>query len=104
MNEVTIGTKTYNGRRWHRCRRRGGWERPRCVCAVRGVVEESGEEKVTHNGSSRKCMLSKERTGVVELGRIVRETFISGGVTERKMWYSLKYDRHMLMPLGGAWM
>ena len=64
-----------------------------------GVVEEGGDGKLTSEGGSRKCMLVKDRMGV-EVQRIVMEN-IGSDLSEHQVWYNLKYDRQMLMPVKG---
>jgi len=61
-----------------------------------GVVEDGGEGKMRYNGGSRKCVVVREGVGVKELREMVRET-VGGGVEVDGIWYSLKYDRIMIM-------
>ncbi|KAJ8424836.1 LOW QUALITY PROTEIN: hypothetical protein Cgig2_031571 [Carnegiea gigantea] len=60
------------------------------------MLAESGDGKVMYEGGSRKCMVMKEGMGVEELMQIVRE-ITGSGMLEEKIWYSLKYDREMLV-------
>ena len=59
---------------------------------------ESGDGKVTYEGGSRTCMVVRERTGAEELFKMVRK-MIESDKSEEKLWYSLKYDRKMLVPV-----
>jgi len=65
-----------------------------------GVVEDGGEWKMRYNGGSRKCLLVREGMGVEELREMVRET-VGVGVEVDRMWYSLKYERNMIMAMKG---
>jgi len=65
-----------------------------------GVVEDGEEGKMRYNGGSRKCMLMQEGMGVEELRKMIRET-VGVGVEVDRMWYSLKYDRNMIMAVEG---
>ena len=38
-----------------------------------GMLEQSGDGKVTYKGGSRKCMVAKEGMGVKEVIRMVKE-------------------------------
>ena len=57
---------------------------------------ESGDRKVTYEGGSRKCMVVREGTGTEELLKMVRK-MTGSDMSEEKLWYSLKYDREMLV-------
>ncbi|KAJ8439630.1 hypothetical protein Cgig2_021006 [Carnegiea gigantea] len=65
-----------------------------------GMLAKSGDGKVTYEGGSRKCMVVKEGMGVEELMKMVREMTRSD-MLEEKLWYSLKYDREMLVAVEG---
>ena len=55
------------------------------------MSEESGYEKVTYVGGSRKYIVVKEGMGLEEVRRMVME--IAGSdLFEHKLWYSLKYN------------
>ncbi|KAJ8428623.1 hypothetical protein Cgig2_015741 [Carnegiea gigantea] len=57
-----------------------------------GMLVESGHGKIIYEGGSRKCMVVKERMGVEELMKMVRE------MTGTNI---LKYDREMLVAVEG---
>ena len=63
-------------------------------------MEDGGEGKMSYNGGSRKCVVVREGVGVEEMREMVRET-IGGGVEVDRIWYSLKYDRNMIMAVEG---
>jgi len=65
-----------------------------------GVMEDGGEGKITYNGGSRKCMLAREGMGVQYLREMVRK-IMGAGVKVDRIWYSLKYDRKMVMVVEG---
>jgi len=59
-------------------------------------LKEGGYGKVTYGRGSRKCIVMKEGTRLKEMRRMVTE--ITGSdLSEHKLWYSLKYDRQILM-------
>ncbi|KAJ8450566.1 hypothetical protein Cgig2_020203 [Carnegiea gigantea] len=64
------------------------------------MLVENGDEKVTYEGGSRKCMMVKEGMGVEELMKMVRE-MTGSDMSDEKLWYSLKYDRKMLVAVEG---
>ncbi|KAJ8436492.1 hypothetical protein Cgig2_000477 [Carnegiea gigantea] len=65
-----------------------------------GELEDGGDRKVTYLGGSRKCIVLKEGAGIEEVRRMVTE--ISGNeLSEQKVWFSLKYDRGLVMALEG---
>ncbi|KAJ8434108.1 hypothetical protein Cgig2_005787 [Carnegiea gigantea] len=64
------------------------------------MLAKSGDRKVTYEGGLRKCMVVKEGMGIEELIRMVRE-MIGSDMSEEKLWYSLKYDREMLVAVEG---
>ena len=65
-----------------------------------GQMEEGGDGKVTYMGGSKKCVVLKEGARIEEVRRVVTE--LSGiELSERKVWYSLKYDRGLAMALEG---
>ena len=77
--------------------RKGGTEN--CLCMYNGgVAEDVGEGKIRYNGGARKCVLVREGVGVEELKEMVRDT-VGPGVEVDRMWYSLKYDRNMIMAM-----
>ena len=63
-------------------------------------MEDGGEGKMRYNCEARKCMLVREGMGVDELRKMVRET-VGVGVEVDRIWYSLKYDRNMIMAIEG---
>ncbi|KAJ8424605.1 hypothetical protein Cgig2_014409 [Carnegiea gigantea] len=63
-----------------------------------GMVVESGDGKVTYEGGSRKCMVVREGTGAEELFKMVRK-MTGSDKSEEKLWYNLRYDREMLVPV-----
>ena len=65
-----------------------------------GVLEAGAEGKMVYNGGSRKCMVVRDGMGVEELRGMVKET-VGGGVEVDRIWYSLKYDRNMIMAVEG---
>jgi len=65
-----------------------------------GVLEAGAEGKMVYNGGSRKCMVVQDGMGVEELRGMVKET-VGGGVEVDRIWYSLKYDRNMIMGVEG---
>ena len=77
---------------------RGG--RQLCMFCGGGMLAKSRDGKVTYEGESRKCMVMKEGIGVEELMKMLRE-MIGSDMLEEKLWYSLKYDREMLMAIEG---
>ena len=61
-----------------------------------GELDDVGGGKVTYVGGWTKCILLKEDMGLEEVRRKVSE--ITGiELTVQKLWYSLKYDRGMVM-------
>jgi len=64
------------------------------------MLAESEDGKVTYEGASGKCMMVKEGMGVEEFMRMVRE-MTGSDMSEEKLWYSLKYDREMLVAVEG---
>ncbi|KAJ8449263.1 hypothetical protein Cgig2_002395 [Carnegiea gigantea] len=65
-----------------------------------GKLEEDGDGKLTYVGGSTKCILLKEGMAMEEVLRQV--TGIRGSdLRDGKLWYSLKYDRQMLMAIEG---
>ncbi|KAJ8427900.1 hypothetical protein Cgig2_012236 [Carnegiea gigantea] len=64
------------------------------------MLEQSGDGKVTCEGGFRTCMVAKEGMEVEEVIRMVKEITRSN-LPEQKIWYSLKFDRQMLMALEG---
>ncbi|KAJ8428406.1 LOW QUALITY PROTEIN: hypothetical protein Cgig2_024552 [Carnegiea gigantea] len=87
-----------NGCERYSRRRRWEGEGDSYVCFVRGMLVESGDGKVTYEGGSRKCMVVREGTGAEELFKMVRK-MIGTDKSEEKLWYNLKYDREMLVPV-----
>ena len=67
---------------------------------MRDVLEDGGEEKIRYDGGSRKCVLAREGMGVEELRGMVPTT-VEDGVQVKKLWYSLKYDRNIIMAVEG---
>ncbi|KAJ8427307.1 hypothetical protein Cgig2_032956 [Carnegiea gigantea] len=64
-------------------------------------LAQSGDGKVTYEGGLRKCITVKEGMGLEEVVRMVKK--ITGtDMSERKLWYSLKYDREMLVAVEGG--
>ena len=77
------------------------WGAENCLCMYyRGVMEDGGEGKIRYNGGSMKCMLVRKGMGVEELRKMVRKT-VGVGVEVDRMWYSLKYERNMIMAMKG---
>ncbi|KAJ8441429.1 hypothetical protein Cgig2_023615 [Carnegiea gigantea] len=72
-------------------------ERGGCVCVMGGKLGDSGGEKVTHVGGWTKYIVLKEGVGLEEVQRMVT----SNVLTVHKLWYSLKYDRGMVIELEG---
>ncbi|KAJ8449683.1 LOW QUALITY PROTEIN: hypothetical protein Cgig2_001339 [Carnegiea gigantea] len=70
------------------------------VCFVGGMLVESRDGKVTYEGGSRKCMVVREGMGAKQLLKMVREITRSD-MSEEKLWYSLNYDREMLVVVEG---
>ncbi|KAJ8444749.1 hypothetical protein Cgig2_033757 [Carnegiea gigantea] len=65
-----------------------------------GELEENGDGKLTYVGGSTKCILLKEGMAMEEVLRLA--TGIRGSdLRDGKLWYSLKYDRQMLMAIEG---
>ncbi|KAJ8441456.1 LOW QUALITY PROTEIN: hypothetical protein Cgig2_023642 [Carnegiea gigantea] len=65
-----------------------------------GELDDGGGGKVTYVGGWTKCMVLKEDIVLEEMRRKVSE-IIGNELTMRKLWYSLKYDRGMVMELEG---
>jgi len=65
-----------------------------------GVFEDGAEGKMVYKGGSRKCMVVRDGMGVEELRGMIQET-VGGGVEVERIWYSLKYDRNMIMAVEG---
>ncbi|KAJ8420592.1 hypothetical protein Cgig2_032290 [Carnegiea gigantea] len=65
-----------------------------------GTLAESGDGKVTYEDGSRKCMVVKEEMGVEELIKMVRE-MTGTDISQKQLWYSLKYDREMSAKVEG---
>jgi len=63
-----------------------------------GVVEDGGEGKIRYNGGSKKCVLVREGMGLDDLREMVQET-VGAGVEVDRTWYSLKYDRNVIMAM-----
>ncbi|KAJ8431304.1 hypothetical protein Cgig2_018376 [Carnegiea gigantea] len=63
-----------------------------------GDVVESRDGKVTYEGGSRKCMVVREGLGAEELLKMVRK-MTGSDMSEEKLWYSLKYDREILVAI-----
>jgi len=63
-------------------------------------MEEGGDGKVTYLGGSKKCVVLKEGARIEEVRRVVTE-LSRIELSERKVWYSLKYDRGLVMALEG---
>ena len=63
-------------------------------------MEDGGEGEMVYNGGSRKCVVVREGMGVKELREMVRET-VGAGVKVYRIWYSLKYDRNIIMAVEG---
>jgi len=81
--------------RYHR------WGTENCLCIYYGgVVEDGREGKMRYNGGLRKCVLVWEGMGVEELREMVRKT-VRAGVEVDRTWYSVKYDRNMIMAVEG---
>ena len=66
----------------------------------RGVVEDGGEGKIRCDGGSRNCLPASEGIGLQELREMVQE-IVGAGVQVDRLWYSLKYDRNMIMAVEG---
>jgi len=63
-----------------------------------GELDDCGAGKVTCVGDWTKCIMLKEGMRLEEVRRKVSE--ITGSdLTVQKLWYSLKYDRGMVMEL-----
>ncbi|KAJ8438784.1 LOW QUALITY PROTEIN: hypothetical protein Cgig2_009902 [Carnegiea gigantea] len=56
--------------------------------------------KVTYEGGLRKCIAVREGMGAEELLKMVKE-MTGSDMSEKKLWYSLKYDRKMLVAIEG---
>ena len=63
-------------------------------------MEECGNRKVKYGGGSRRYVLANEVMGMEEVHRMVKET-VGGDKSEQKVWYRLKYNQQMLMPIEG---
>ena len=97
---VDVVTYSGNGRRRWWCGRQWWREGSGCVCVMGGQMEEGGDGKVTYLGGSKKCVVLKEGARIEEVRRVVTE--LSGiELSERKVWYNLKYDRELVMALEG---
>ncbi|KAJ8423840.1 hypothetical protein Cgig2_024298 [Carnegiea gigantea] len=70
------------------------------VCFMGGMLVETRDGKVTYEGRSRKCMVVRKGMGAKELLKMVRE-MTGSDMSEEKLWYSLKYDREMLVAVEG---
>lgn len=70
------------------------------VCVMGGMLEQTGDGKVPYEEGLRKCMVAKEDMGLEEFLRVVKE-ITESNLSERKLWYSLKYDGQMLMAIEG---
>ncbi|KAJ8435322.1 hypothetical protein Cgig2_022923 [Carnegiea gigantea] len=77
-------------------RRRWEGEGDSYVCFVGGMLVESGDGKVIYEGGSRKCMVVREGMWAEELLKMMRK-MIGSDMSEEKLWYSLKYDKEMLV-------
>jgi len=65
-----------------------------------GELDDGGAEKITYVRGWTKCIVLKEGMGMEEMRRMVSE--ITGNdLTVQKLWYSLKYDRGMVIELEG---
>ena len=78
----------------------GGAEGISCVCIMGGVLEECGNGKVKYKGGSKRHVLVKEVMKVEEVHRMVKE-IVGSDKSEQKVWYRLKYNQQMLMPIDG---
>ncbi|KAJ8438352.1 LOW QUALITY PROTEIN: hypothetical protein Cgig2_015279 [Carnegiea gigantea] len=96
-DNAMVRAYTSNGCTWWWCRRQWGGELVAYV--LLHVLEDSGDGKVTYKGGSRKCTL-RERRRACWPGRMVKET-VAGDLPEQNIWYNLKYNRKMLMPVEG---
>ncbi|KAJ8445906.1 hypothetical protein Cgig2_009835 [Carnegiea gigantea] len=79
----------------------GGGEGDSYVCFIGGMLVESGDGKVTYEGGSRKCMVVREGMGAEGLLKMVRE-MTGSDMSKEKLWYSLKYDREILVAVEGG--
>ena len=43
------------------------------MCVMGGMLEQSGDEKVTYEGGPRKCMVAEEEMGLKEMQRMTKE-------------------------------
>ncbi|KAJ8428563.1 hypothetical protein Cgig2_000427 [Carnegiea gigantea] len=85
--------RRYYGRQWWG--ERGGY-----VCVMGGKLDDGGAEKVTHVGGWMKYIVLKDGVALEEVQRMVSE-ITSDVLTVHKLWYSLKYNRGMVMELEG---
>ncbi|KAJ8440895.1 hypothetical protein Cgig2_022751 [Carnegiea gigantea] len=76
-----------------------GGERWLCMC-YGGKLDDGGAGKVTHVGGWTKYIVLKESVGLEEVRRMVSE-ITNDILTVHKLWYSLKYDRGIVMELEG---
>ncbi|KAJ8435441.1 LOW QUALITY PROTEIN: hypothetical protein Cgig2_012562 [Carnegiea gigantea] len=65
-----------------------------------GELDDGGGRKVTYIGGWMKCIVLKEDMGLEEMRRKMSEITIND-LTVQKLWYSLKYDRGMIMDFEG---
>ena len=97
---VAVVTYSGNGQRRWWCGRQWWREGSGCVCVMGGSDGGGEDGKVTYLGRTKKCVVLKEGARIEEVRTVVIE--LSGiELSERKMWYSLKYDRGLVMALEG---
>ncbi|KAJ8438308.1 hypothetical protein Cgig2_018788 [Carnegiea gigantea] len=77
-------------------RRRWEGEGDSYVCFIGGMLVESGDGKVKYKGGSRKCMVVRKGMVAEELLKMARK-MTGSDMLEEKLWYSLKYDREILV-------
>ena len=64
------------------------------------VLDECENGEVKYEGGSRRYVLAKEVMGMEEVHRMVKET-VGSDKSEQKVWYRLKCNQEMLMPIEG---
>jgi len=63
-----------------------------------GYVQEDDDGKVSYQGGSRDCVLLSESMSLDEAkSRLMRR--VSSASKEEKLWYTLKFDRKIFLPL-----
>ncbi|KAJ8425093.1 hypothetical protein Cgig2_007815 [Carnegiea gigantea] len=99
---MAVGGATSGRNGWRRCccGRQWWWQRGSCLCLLGGELDDAGGGKVTYIGGWTECIVLKEDMGLEKLRRKVSE-ITCNDLTVRKLWYSLKYDRGMVMELEG---